>query len=403
MTAFFLSVIPPLFHKMNMTDICREGACGMGRHLFHLFHLCVGALAVLACAGAGPGAARAADAGKVLNLYIWSDYLAPDTLAGFTRKTGIAVNVDVFDSSELLEAKMLAGGSGYDVVVPNGPVLARFIKAGIVRPLDRAKLPNIATQDPVIAARAAASDPGNAHGVVYMWGTSGIGYNVAKVRDVLGPDAPVDSWRLLLDPAYAAKLAACGIYVFDSPADVFELTLAYLGKDPRSTAPADYEAAAAAWRAVRPHIAKFHNSEYISALANGDICVAMGFSGDISQAAGRAAEAGKGVEIAYSIPKEGAVMWFDFMAVPKDAPHPDAAHAFLDYIMQPEVIAAITNEVYYANANAKAAPFVAPEIREDPNIYPPPATMERLFPEVAPAAAAERLRTRLWTRVKTGA
>lgn len=345
---------------------------------------------------------RAADTDKTLNLYIWSDYLAPDTLTNFTTRTGITVNVDVFDSSELLEAKMLAGGSGYDVVVPNGPVLARFIQAGIVRPLDKSKLPNLNTQDPVILKSAAASDPGNAHGVVYMWGTSGIGYNVAKVQEVLGDDAPVDSWKLIFDPAYASKLATCGIYVFDSPADVFEATFAYLGKDPHSNAPEDFEAAAALWQQARPHITKFHNSEYISALANGDICVAMGFSGDIFQAADRATEADKGVEIAYSIPQEGAVMWFDFLAVPKDAPHPDAAHAFLNYILEPEVIAAITNEVYYANANAKAQPFVAQEIRDDPNVYPSPDMMTRLFPEAVPAPNIERLRTRLWNRVKTG-
>jgi putrescine transport system substrate-binding protein len=357
------------------------------------------AFAAVVLAACGPPS----DSEKTLNLYIWSDYLAPDTLENFTKKTGIAVNMDVFDSSELLEAKMLAGGSGYDVVVPNGPVLARFIKTGIVQPLDKSKLPNVANQDAAIAARAASSDPNNAHGIVYMWGTSGIGYNVAKVKEVLGEDAPVDSWKLILDPAYASKLAACGIYVFDSPADVFELTLAYIGKDPHSAVPDDYAGAAAAWLAVRPHIAKFHNSEYISALANGDICVAMGFSGDIFQAAGRAKEAAKGVEIAYSIPKEGAVMWFDFLAIPKDAPHPTAAHAFLNYILEPEVMAAITNEVYYANANAKAAPFVAKEIIEDENIYPAPEMMKRLFPETAPSAEIETLRSRLWNSVKTGA
>lgn len=357
-----------------------------------------GVLATFILAACGPSS----DSEKTLNLYIWSDYLAPDTLENFTKKTGIAVNVDLFDSSELLEAKMLAGGSGYDVVVPNGPVLSRFIKAGIVRPLDKSKLPNLANLDAAIVGRASASDPGNAHGIVYMWGTSGLGYNVAKVKEVLGEDAPIDSWKLILDPAYASKLAACGIHVFDSPADVFEITLAYLGKNPHSSSTEDYAAAAAAWREVRPHIAKFHNSEYISALANGDICVAMGFSGDIFQAAGRAKEAGKGVEIAYAIPGEGAVMWFDFLAVPKDAPHPDAAHAFLNYILEPEVMAAITNEVFYANANAKAVPFVAKEILADPDVYPAPEMMQRLFAEMAPSPEIESLRARLWNAVKTG-
>jgi len=340
---------------------------------------------------------------KVLNLYIWSDYVAPDTLANFTKKTGVKVNMDVFDSSEVLEGKLLAGSSGYDVIVSNGPILKRFIAAGIVRPLDKAKLPHITTQDRNVADRAATSaDPGNAHGIVYMWGTSGLGYNVKKVREILGPDAPVDSWKLILDPAYASKLASCGIYAFESGADIFELTLNYLGRDPHSTNPKDYEDAAAAWQKVRPHIRKFDNSEYISALANGDICVAMGFSGDVHQARARAKEANKGVEIAYSIPKEGAAMWFDFMTIPKDAPHPEAAHAFLDYILTPEVIAPITNAVFYANANAAAKPLVAKEIVEDASVYPSQAVMDKTFTESTPAPTLERLRTRLWNRVKTG-
>jgi putrescine transport system substrate-binding protein len=343
---------------------------------------------------------RAGD--DVLNLYIWSDYLAEDTVANFTKETGIEVNVDVFDSSEMLEAKLLAGASGYDVIVPNGPVLSRLIKAGIVRPLDKARLPNLKTQDPALAARATAADPGNAHAIMYMWGTSGIGYNPAKVRAALGADAPVDSWKLIFDPANAAKLEKCGIYVFDSPTDVFELTLNYLGRDPHSTMPKDYEDAGALWRTIRPHVAKFHNSEYISALANGDICVAMGFSGDIFQAADRAEEAKNGVEVAYAIPKEGTVIWFDFMAIPKDAPHPDAAHAFLDYILRPQVIGAVSNTVFYANANADAAPFVDKEILGDPAIYPGPEVMQRLFSELTPPAEIERLRTRIWNRVKTG-
>lgn len=358
---------------------------------------------LLVCAAvlvSAPPAMAAAD--KVLNLYIWSDYLAPDTLANFTKRTGIAVNMDVFDSSEMLEAKLLAGGSGYDVIVPNGPVLRRFIQAGVVRPLDKSKLANIGTQDPQIAAGAAGFDPGNAHGIVYMWGTSGIGYNVAKVRSVLGAEAPVDSWRLLFDPANAAKLAKCGVYVFDSQSDVFEATLNYLGLDPHSTAPADYDKAAELWRQIRPHVAKFHNSEYIQALANGDICVAMGFSGDVFQARDRADEAKKGVEIAYSIPREGAVMWSDFMAIPKDAPHADAAYAFLNYILDPAVIGPITNTVSYANANAKAGPYIKDDIKQDRSVYPDAATMKKLFAEATPSPEIERLRTRIWTRIKAG-
>jgi putrescine transport system substrate-binding protein len=353
---------------------------------------------LLALMAAAP--AHAAD--RELNLYIWSDYLGPDTIKNFTKATGIKVNVDVFDSSEMLEAKMLAGKSGYDVIVPNGPVLKRLIAAGVVQPLDKAKLPHINTQDPAIASRAAASDPGNAYGIVYMWGTSGLGYNVAKVAKALGKDAKIDGWNAIFDPAIAAKLSTCGIYVFDSPSDVFEFTLAYMGKDPHSTNPADYEAAGALWRKVRPYITKFHNSEYISALANGDICLATGFSGDVFQARNRAAEAGNGVEVGYTIPKEGAVMWFDFMAIPKDAPHVDAAHAFIDYILRPEVIAPISNDVAYANANAKAGPLLTKDLRADENVYPKADTMKRLFPESTPSPEIERLRTRIWTRVKSG-
>ena len=367
--------------------------------MIHRFRNAV--LAVSLVLGAA-STASAADAEKVLNLYIWSDYLAPDTIENFTKKTGIKVNVDVFDSSEALESKLLAGASGYDVVVPNGPILNRFIKAGVVRPLDKTKLPHIKTQDAGIVGRAAAQDPGNTHGIVYMWGTSGLGYNVAKVKQVLGAKAPTDSWKLILDPANAAKLSKCGIYVFDSPADIFELTLNYIGKDPHSAVPQDYEDAAAVWQKIRPYVTKFDNSAYISALANGDVCVAMGFSGDIFQARNRAEEAKKGVEVAYSIPKEGAVMWFDFMAIPKDAPHADAAYAFLDFIMTPEIIGPITNEVYYANANSQAKPFVEKEILEDKTVYPDKAMMDKLFPESNPTQEIERLRTRIWTRVKTG-
>jgi len=339
---------------------------------------------------------------KVLNLYIWSDYLAPDTIENFTKKTGIKVNVDVFDSSETLEAKLLAGKSGYDVVVPNGPILKRFVSAGVVRPLDKSKLPHLPTQDPAITARAVGADPGNAHSIVYMWGTTGIGYNVAKVKATLGEDAPVDSWKLILDPANAAKLSKCGLYVFDAASDIFEFTLNYMGKNPHSTVAKDYEDAGALWQKVRPSITKFHNSEHISALANGDICVATGYSGDIFQARDRAEEAKKGIEVAYSIPQEGAIMWFDFMAIPKDAPHPDAAHAFLDYILTPEVIGPITNEVWYANANAQAKPFVEKEILEDETVYPGADMMAKLFPENSPPQDIERLRTRIWTRVKSG-
>jgi putrescine transport system substrate-binding protein len=344
--------------------------------------------------------AQAAD--KSLNLYIWSDYLAPDTIANFTKATGISVHVDLFDTSELLEAKMLAGSAGYDVIVPNGATLARLAKAGVVAPLDRARLKNIGTQDPAILARAGEMGDAVDHGIVYMWGTTGLGINTARVKAALGADAALDSWSLILDPANAAKLASCGIYVFDSATDVFQQTLAYIGRNPRSTDPADYEAAAAVWAKVRPYVTQFHNSEYISALANGDICIAMGYSGDVFQARDRANEAKNGVKIDYVIPREGAMMWFDFMAIPKDAPHPDAAHAFLDYILKPDVIAAISGTVHYANANTQATPLMPAALRNDKTVYPDAAVMARLFPEIIPPQPLERLRTRLWNRIKSG-
>lgn len=339
---------------------------------------------------------------KTLNLFIWSDYLAPDTLDRFTKETGITVNVDNFDTSEMLEAKMLAGGSGYDIIVPNGPILNRLAAAGLLRAIDKSKLSNLGNIDAALAARAATQDAGNTHGVIYMWGTSGLGYNPTKVKAALGEDVPLDSWNLLFDPANAEKLSTCGIYAADSPADVFEPTLAFLGKDPHSQDEADYAAAAQLWTSIRPHIAKFHNSEYIAALANGDICLAMGYSGDVFQAADRAEKAGNGVEVAYAIPKEGAFVWFDFLAIPADAPNAAAAHAFIDFILRPDVIGPITNTVYYANANAKAASFVEAEILGDPTIYPTAEVMARLFPEQSPTPALERMRTRMWTRIKTG-
>ena len=363
---------------------------------------------LLLCAAILMGAVSAqtrpawAAADKTLNLYIWSDYLAPDTLANFTKRTGIAVNMDVFDSSEMLEAKLLAGGSGYDVIVPNGPVLRRFIQAGVVRPLDKSKLPNIDTQDPQITAGAAGVDPGNAHGIVYMWGTSGIGYNAAKVRAALGPNAPVDSWSLLFDPANAAKLAKCGLYVFDSQSDVFEVTLNYLGLDPHSATPADYDKAAELWKKIRPYVGKFHNSEYISALANGDICVAMGFSGDVFQARDRAEEAKQGVELAYAIPKEGTQMWFDQMAIPADAPHKEEAFEFINYMMRPDVIAKSSNYVFYANGNKASQELLDPAVHDDPAVYPDEATMAKLFVNTALDAKTQRIFTRTWTKIVTG-
>lgn len=342
---------------------------------------------------------RAAE--KVVHVYNWSDYIEPRMLEAFTRETGIRVVYDTYDTNEIVETKLLAGRSGYDVVVPSGPFLQRLIKAGVFRKLDRDRIPNLKHAWPQIASRLAAYDPGNLHAVDYMWGTTGIGVNVAKVRERLG-DVPLDSWDVLLKPENARKLKDCGIQVLDSPEDIFPGVLKALGRDPDSRAEADLRAAADALVAIRSNVQKFHSSEYITALANGDICLAIGYSGDILQAKRRAQEAGNGVEIAYHMPREGAQMWFDSFAVPAEADHPDEAHAFIDFMMRPEVAAANTNLVAFASGNKDAKEFVRADILKDTNIYPPPEAMERLFTNTAYDERTQKLVTRLWTKVRTG-
>ena len=347
--------------------------------------------------------AAAAQEEKRLNIYNWSDYIAEGTVPGFEKETGIKVNYDVYDSNEVLEAKLLAGHSGYDLVVPSAsPYLARQIAAGVYQKLDRAKLTRYGNLDPQILQSAAIADPGNQYGVPYMWGTTGIGYNPVKVKAALGDGAPTDSLKLLFDPANARKLAACGIALLDSAQEIFPAALAYLGADPLSRTPEDLGRAAAVVEAIRPFVRKFHSSQYINDLANGDLCLAFGYSGDVLQARARAADAKNGVEIAYTIPKEGAMLWIDMMAVPKDAPHAANALRFIDYVLRPEVAAAISNTVAYANPNKAATAEVDPAIRDDPNVYPPEAVRARLFFDRPVTAQYERARTRAWTRVKTG-
>jgi putrescine transport system substrate-binding protein len=358
-------------------------------------------LAALAVATLALPAAAAEE--KVLAIYNWSDYIAPDTIAKFEAETGIKVTYDVYDSNEVLEAKLLAGRSGYDLVVPSfSPFMIRQIRAGVYRKIDKAKLKNYGNLDKAILERAAKGDPGNEHAVPYLWGTTGIGYNVEKVKAALGPAAPVDSLALLFDPKNAAKLAPCGISLLDTAQEIFPAALAWLGKDPLSRKPEDIDAAAAAVQKIRPWVRKFHSSQYINDLANGDLCLAFGYSGDVIQARTRAEEAKNGVEIKYAIPKEGAMIWVDMMGIPKDAPHPANAHLFIDYILRPEVIAQITNTVGYPNPNALATELVDEEIREDPTIYPPAAVRAKLFFDEPAQGDFERRRTRAWTRVKSG-
>src|SRR5271166_2181359 len=286
---------------------------------------------------------------KALNLYIWSDYLAPNTLADFEKQTGIKVHVAYYDTNETLETKLLAGSSGFDVVLPTASYFERQIKASVYLPLDKSKLPNLKNMDPQLMARVAKHDPDNAHGVIYLWGTNGIGYNEKMVKALM-PDAPLDSWRLVFDPKVASKLAKCGISVLDSPAEMMRAVLSYLGRDPNSQKPEDLAAAETTLLQIRPYIRNINSSEYIEALANGDLCVAVGYNGDVLQARDRAREANKGIEVAYVVPTEGSILWFDMLAIPKDAPHPEAAYAFINFVMTPEVIGEITNFKGYANA-----------------------------------------------------
>lgn len=339
---------------------------------------------------------------KTVHVYNWSDYIDADTLDAFTKETGIKVVYDTYDNNEIVETKLLTGKSGYDIVVPSGPFLERLIKAGVFQKMDQSKIPNSKYLWPEIAERLKVFDPDNQYAINYMWGTTGIGVNVKKVRERLGPDAELNTWDLLLKPEIAAKLKDCGIYVLDSPEDLFPSILNYLGLNPDSKDPKDLQKAADALIKARPNIQKFHSSEYINALANGDICMAVGYSGDILQAAERAEEANNGVEVSYLIPREGALMWFDSFAIPADAPHPEEARAFIDFMNRPEIAAKNASFVSYASGNLAAKPLVDPTVRDNPGIYPDEETLKRLFTNTAYDDRTQRTVTRLWTRIKTG-
>ncbi len=337
-----------------------------------------------------------------VRVYNWSDYIDEDLLTKFEEETGIDLIYDVFDSNEVLETKMLASGSGYDVVVPTGTFLQRQIQAGAFQKLDMSKLPNSVNLWDKIAERTAQYDPGNAYSINYMWGTTGIGANVGKVTEALGEDAPIDSLALVFDPANMEKLADCGVHFLDAPTEMIPAALKYIGENPDSHDPEVIAKAEAVLMGVRPYIQKFNSSEYINALANGDICVAFGWSGDILQSRDRAAEAENGVEIAYSAPKEGALMWFDQMAIPVDAPNPEGAHTFLNFIMDAQNMAAASNYVYYANGNKASQEFLEEDVIGDPAIYPSDATVENLYTVTPYDPKVQRIVTRLWTKIKSG-
>jgi putrescine transport system substrate-binding protein len=353
---------------------------------------------------AAPDAAQAPVAAgeeQVVNVYNWSDYIDPAMLEKFTAETGIKVNYDVFDSNEVLETKLLAGNTGYDVVVPSASFMERQIKAGVFQKLDRSKLPNWSNLDPEILQRVALHDPGNEHSVNHMWGTDGVGYNEAKIKAAM-PNAPLDSWDMIFNPKVVSKFKDCGVSVLDAPTELTAVILAYLGKDPNSQDPADLKLVEDKLMTIRPYIRMIHSSQYIDALANGEICLALGWSGDVLQARDRAAEAGQGNVIKYFVPKEGTIIWFDMYAIPADAPHPDNAHAFINFMMKPEVAAANSNFVNYATGNAASIPLVNEDVRNDPGVYPPPEVKAKLFPDLSETDEFTRLLNRTWTRFTTG-
>jgi putrescine transport system substrate-binding protein len=360
-------------------------------------------LGLSGCGGGKSGGDSAAKSGgaKVLNLYIWSDYLAADTLSKFETQYGIKVHPAYYDTNETLETKLLAGNSGFDIVVPSASYFERQIKAGAYLTLDKSKLPNLQNMDPQLMGRVASNDPGNGHGVIYLWGSNGIGYNEKMVKALM-PDAPLDSWRLVFDPDVAAKVAKCGISMLDSPAEVLRAVYSYLGKDPNSQRADDLAQAEAVLLKIRPYIRNFSSSEYIEALANGDLCISVGYNGDVMQARDRAREANKGIDIKYVVPKEGSILWFDMLAIPKDAPDPDSAYAFMNYMMTPQVIADVSNFKRYANANIASQSMVLPAVKEDPGIYPTPEQRQKLALQLADSPEQTRAITRVWQKFKTG-
>lgn len=364
------------------------------------------ALSLLAACGGKEQGAPAADAGgkaKVLNVYNYSDYIAEDTIPNFEKATGIKVTYDVFDSDEMVETKLLTGDSGYDIVVPTLNFFGRQIQAGVFLPLDKSKIPNLANLDPEVMARIAGQDPENKYGVPYMMGTTGIGYNVAKLKERFGGSTDIaGSWDLVFKPENIAKMKDCGVTLLDTPADMIPIALHYLGQDPHSTDPATIQKAADLLKSIRPYVQNFHSSQYVGSLANGSTCLVVGWSGDIIQARDRAEEAGNDVEVAYSIPKEGAPQWFDMLAIPKDAKHPQNAYAFINYLLEPQVAANNTNVTHYANPVKPATPLVDAAIREDRTIYPPQDVAAKMFTYAINPPEVDKLYTRLWTEIKTG-
>ncbi len=370
--------------------------------------LSIAACLLAACGGKSDSGAASTDSksggddDKTLNVYNWSDYIAETTIPDFEKKSGVKVVYDVFDSNEMVETKLLAGSSGYDIVVPTLNFLGRQIQAGVFQKLDKSKIPNIANLDPEMMKRIALQDPGNEYAVPYLWGTTGIGYNVDKITAAFGNTDVTNSWDLVFKPENIAKLKGCGVTLLDTPSEVIPIALNYLGEDPNSQDPAVIDKAAALLKTIRPYVTNFHSSQYIDSMATGNTCLVVGWSGDIIQARDRAEEAKNGVKIGYSIPKEGAPMWFDMLAIPKDAKHVESANAFINHLLEPQVAANNTNFVSYPNAIPKATSLVEKEISGDPTIYPPADVTAKLFTFAIIPPDVDRQYTRIWTQLKTG-
>ncbi|HEX9138248.1 MAG TPA: polyamine ABC transporter substrate-binding protein [Steroidobacteraceae bacterium] len=352
-----------------------------------------------ATAPAKPGVAM--DEERVLNIYNWTDYIVPDILSGFENEYGIKINYDVFDSNEVVETKLLAGNTGYDIVVPSASFMQRQITAGAFQKLDKSLLSNLGNLDPEISRQVAANDPGNQYGVNYFWGTDGVGYNAAVIKQIM-PDAPVDSLRMFYDPNVVKNFQKCGVTILDAPDEVVGTVLIYLGRNPDSESTEDLKAAEKVLLSIRPYIRYINSSKYIEDLANGEICLSLGWSGDVSQAKARAREAGKDLDIRYSIPKEGSITFYDTMVIPIDAPHPKNAHLFINYMMRPENAARNSSMIRYATGNSAAYKLIDPKVYNDPNIFPPAEMMSHLHPNVARSQTFTRELNRTWTRFKTG-
>jgi putative spermidine/putrescine transport system substrate-binding protein/putrescine transport system substrate-binding protein len=350
---------------------------------------------LLATASAG------ALADEAVNISNWNGYIADDTLANFTKDTGIKATYDIHDSNEVLESKLMTGNTGYDVVSPSNHFLSRLIKAGAIQKLDKSQLPNWKNLDPQLMKKLEVNDPGNQYGYPYMWGTAGIGYNVEKIKAIFGNTDVTRSWKMFFEEDNIKKLSQCGVAIIDNPTQVLPITLNYLGLPPHSHEPADYKKAEAALFKIRPYVQYFHASKYISDLANGNVCAVIGFNGDVVQAAASAREAKNGIDIAYSIPDEGTTLWFDMVVMPKSAPHEKNGYTYMNYLLEPKVIANISNSIHYANPNAAANEFLTPAVKQDLAIYPPKEVMDKLFTVEELPAAIARLTTRLWTKLKT--